>query len=113
MLEIKGKGGQVGLEDVRQLSGWMQDALAEEGWQGKGILVANAKLRDPPADRVDLVGPNALTYARNIQVCIVTTGQLYEALRQDQNGSLDRDALWQTVFETEGLAALPEPKPRT
>jgi hypothetical protein len=88
----------------------MQDALAEEGWRGKGIVVANVRLKDPPDKRADLVGSNALTFARNIGVCIVTTSQLFEALRQEQSGTLDRDAFWQELFDTDGLVSLPGPK---
>jgi hypothetical protein len=49
MLEIKGKRGQIGVEDVRQLTGWMQSAIAdEEDWHGKGILGGERQARRAP-----------------------------------------------------------------
>jgi len=88
MLEIKGRAGVLPLKDVRQLDGWIRSALAEEEWSGKGLLVGNLKLDAYPLVRDDVVAPNALTFARNAEICILTTSQLFRALDDLQRGDL-------------------------
>jgi hypothetical protein len=107
MLEIKGKTGALGVEDVRQLDGWIRNAMADEGWEGKGVIVANLKLSEPPDTRDEVVAPNALTFAKRVEIGILTTPQLYEALRRDQEGTLDRHEFWEAVFSANGLVGLP------
>jgi hypothetical protein len=109
MLEIKGRKGQLGLEDVRQLHGWMWTAIENERWEGKGIVVANLKLEERPDLRQDLIAPNAERFARDHNIAVVLTTQLYEALRQHQAGSLDYTAFWDRVYNASGLADLPIP----
>ncbi len=110
MLEIKGRRGQLGLEDVRQLDGWMRTAIAEEGWSGKGIVVANLKLEEPPDARADLIAPNAQKFAERVDIAILTTGQVFEAISELQRGDFDRDAFWDAVFGSAGLIeSLPGP----
>jgi hypothetical protein len=110
MLEIKGLTGQLGLTDVRQLHGWMWTALDEEGWEGKGIVVANLKLGERPDQRQDLIAPNAKKFAESSEMAVLTSTQLHEALRRDQLGELDRDAFWNAIFRASGQVDLPEPK---
>lgn len=107
MLEIKGRAGQLRLGDVRQLDGWMRTAMADEAWDGKGILIANLRLNEPPGDRSDVVAPNALAFAQRVGISILTTSQLYEAIRLDQEGALDREAFWSAIFDASGLVFLP------
>jgi hypothetical protein len=106
MLEIKGRRGQLKLEDVRQLDGWTRTAIAEEGWNGKGLLFANLKLEEPPDQRLDLVAPNALAFAQRVGIAIVTTAQVHEALRELETGTFDSEAFWDTLFSTNGSVAL-------
>jgi hypothetical protein len=111
MLEIKGRAGPIGLDDVRQLSGWMTNAIADEQWEGKGLLVANPRRSEPPHERKDHVAPNALAFAQRIGVAILLTTQIFEALRLHQLGEFDNEAFWNRVFTTSGLCDLPEPRP--
>jgi hypothetical protein len=54
------------------------------------------------------LAPNAANYARNGGVAVVTTIQLFEALRQNQAGTFNETPFWKTVFETTGVAELDE-----
>lgn len=103
MIEVKGRRGQLGLEDVRQLDGWMRTAIADEGWSGKGIVVANLKLEEPADERVDLIAPNALAFAEKVDIAILTTGQVFEAISELQREVFDSDAFWDAVFRAAGL----------
>lgn len=107
MLEIKGRKGQLRLEDVRQLHGWIWTAIENEGWDGKGVLVANLKLEENPTDRTDLIAPNAERFAKEQHIAILTTTQLYEAVRQRQRNSLDESLFWEKIFQADGLVDLP------
>jgi hypothetical protein len=108
MLEIKGRRGQLKLEDVRQLDGWMRTAIAEESWTGKGLLCANLKLEEPPDERSDLVAPNALAFAERVGIAIVTTSQLHEALREHETEGFDSKAFWDSLQSVSGLVGLPQ-----
>src|SRR5262249_36368166 len=107
IFEIKGRKGTLRLDDVRQLGGWVQTAIIDEDWNGKGVLIANLKLDPPPPERGDLFGSNAEAAARRVGLAILTTTQLYEALRLDQLGQLDRREFWDEVFNAVGPCNLP------
>lgn len=111
MLEIKGRKGQLTLGDVRQLNGWMADALAAEEWSGKGVILANTQLDRPPHERNDFIASNALKFARNLGICVVPTPQLFQALHDLQAGRLDQTSFWDAVFGTAGVTSLPEAAP--
>lgn len=108
MLEIKGRTGQLPLKDVRQLDQWVRDALVNEGWKSKGLLIANLKIEQPPWERDDVYAPNSVPAAVSTDICLMTTTQLYEALRKHQLEQLDLDAFWESVFSTQGICELPE-----
>jgi hypothetical protein len=110
MLEIKGRKGQLGLEDVRQLHGWFWTAVENEQWEGKCIVVANLKLSERPDLRDDLIAPNAAKFASDHKIAILLTTQLHEALRQHHAGSFDSAAFWDAVFAAAGLVDLSNPK---
>lgn len=108
LIEIKGVRGPIKLDHVRQLRQWTDDALANEGLDAKGLLVANAFAATPPPERGQAVSGDTLRLAERWQQCLLTTPQLFAALVADQDRRLDRDAFWRTVFEANGLADLPD-----
>ena len=108
MLEVKGRSGDLRLSDVRELDNWVRDAMANEGWHSKGILVANLQCDTEPSRRKDLFPKNCLEAARVFGVSILTTSQLFCALVDDQKKELDRKRFWETVFTSVGLCDLPE-----
>lgn len=110
LLEIKARSGPLKVDDVRQVVDWMSRAGAElaEGYAGKGIIVANTGLAQESARRSNPVAPQAMKLAERQDVCILTTPQLYEALRQHQLGELDKDRFWNSIMTTAGASELPE-----
>ena len=107
MLEIKGKRGQLKVDDVRQLDDWMRTALAEEDWDGKGIVVANLKLDQRPDERADVIAPQALRFAERTGIAVVLTTQLHAALVALQEGKFDSDAFWNSVATASGVVEWP------
>ena len=96
------------LSDVRELDNWVRDAVANESWHSKGILIANLQCDTEPKKRKDIVPSNCLEAARNFGICIVTTTQLFQALVEQQKGKLDSRRFWDAVFATNGMCVLSE-----
>jgi hypothetical protein len=108
MLEIKGRTGTLRLADVRQLDQWVRDAIANENWASKGILIANMHCDETPGQRDDPFPTNCIQTAKHFQLCLLTTTQIFHALRLHQRGELDVQAFWNTIFGTSGVCELPE-----
>jgi hypothetical protein len=109
VLEIKGRTGPIKQDDVRQVVQWAGDARLRDGVEYKPLIVGNAHCETPLEERGAPLAPNAERYAINGSVAVVTTAQLFEALRRKQAGSFDEATFWKTVFESNGLARLPQP----
>lgn len=109
VLEVKGRRHQVKQDDVRQVSQSAADAKLRDGREYKPLIVANAYAETHPDERGDPIAPNAKTFAVNGGVAILTTVQLYDALRRSQAGGFDVESFWRSVFNAEGLAELPVP----
>ena len=108
MLEIKGRTGSLRLSDVRQLDQWVRDAVANEGWRSKGMLIANMHCADPPSQRQHPFPDNCVRTAEQFGLCLITTTQIFQALREHQRGGVDLAAFWDTIFATNGVCPLPE-----
>ncbi len=108
MLEVKGRSGSLRLSDVRELDNWVREAIANEKWQGKGLLIVNLQCDEDPRKRKDCIPPNCVEAARTFDIAIITTAQLFHALVLNQKGALDREAFWNRLFSAGGLSDLPE-----
>jgi hypothetical protein len=113
MLEIKGNLGPLKVREVRQLYDWTRRAFFDEGWEGKGVIIANLKLDQPPVERTELYGSEALAAAERSGIAILTTSQLYEALRQNELSTLDSSAFWDEVLTASGPCSLPTVQPNS
>jgi hypothetical protein len=109
VLEIKGRTGPIKLEDVRQVVQWATDATAKDGTSYKPLIVGNPHCDKPLQDRGGVLAPNAAAHAYTTGVGVLTTTQLFEALRQKQDGSFDQGHFWKALFETIGVIGLDEP----
>ena len=106
MLEVKGRRATLRLSDVRELDQWVRDEIVD--WPSKGILIACLQNETPPGERRDLFPDNCVAFAERTDICLMTTTQLYEALRRHQLGELDADAFFETIFSTHGVCDLSE-----
>jgi hypothetical protein len=109
VLEIKGRKGPIKQDDVRQVVQWAADAKGRDGVDYKPLIVGNAHCEIPPPERGDPLAPNALDYARNSGVAVLTTVQVYNALRERQEGTFDEAAFWTAVFSAQGPVEWPGP----
>ena len=110
MIEIKGRSGTLRLSDVREANQWVQDALIEEEYESKGLLIANLKLTEPPSERKQVFPSNCVGRAERVGICLLTTTQIFAALQSYQNGNLNLKEFWDTLYQTNGVCALPEPQ---
>jgi hypothetical protein len=111
VIEIKGRKNQIKQDDVRQVVQWAADAKLRDGVSYKAVIVGNPNCDLPIGDRGDPLAPNALQYAERGEVALVTTAQIYEALRQQQRGDFDEGLFWERVFGASGNADLAYPPP--
>jgi hypothetical protein len=54
------------------------------------------------------VPDNCVRLSERFGYCLVTTSQVFNALRAHQRGELDVEGFWQTIFDTSGVCPLPE-----
>jgi len=106
VIEIKGRKDQIRLGDVRQVVQWAADAKRRDGVTYKPIIIGNPHCGTPPPQRGEPLAPNALEYARNADVALLTTVQIYEALRRHQEGHFDEAGFWSAVFAAKGVVGL-------
>lgn len=112
LLEIKGRTGPLKFEDVRQLDFWVRSKVAEEENElPKGILIANLACRQAPGERGVVFPDNCVKAARRLDICLMTTTQLFHALRRHQLAQLDVGSFWDTVYTTKGICPLPDLTP--
>jgi hypothetical protein len=104
-----GRNGPIKQGDVRQVVQWASAARLKDGVEYKPLIVGDPYCDRPLEERRDVLGPNAATYARNGGVRIITTAQLFEALRQKQSGTFDAGRFWETVFAASGDVRLDQP----
>lgn len=110
VVEIKGRDGVIKQNDVRQVVQWASDAQLQDGISYKPLIVGNPYCATRLEERKEPLTGNAKSYAENGGVALLTTVQLYEALRKKQLGELDEDAFWDAVFDANGLVDLPGPE---
>lgn len=108
MLEIKGRTKSLNLGDVRQLDHWVRDALIHERLKSKGILIANMYCGHPPEIRENPFPKNCVESAETVNLCLMTTTQLFRALCSHQRRELDLEEFWSAIFNTDGVCPLPE-----
>src|SRR5258706_5388902 len=72
-LEVKGRSGELKLSDVRELDQWVRDAIANENWHSKGLLIANLQLEQEPRTRKNILPPNCITTAKNFDISLLST----------------------------------------
>ncbi len=107
-LEIKGHNQSLRLEDVRQIHQWVSDIRDEEDLETKGLLIANLDITNPPGNRVNLFPDNCVRTARNRNIVLVSTTQIYYALIQQQEGNFSQDAFWDKIYNEVGVSTLPD-----
>lgn len=107
ILEIKGRGGPIKLDDVRQITQWASDARLRDGAERKPLIVGNPFRNTPVEQRQEVLAPNAKQAAINGKIAVLTTAQLFEALVRAQEDELDTDEFWRTVLGSDGPVVWP------
>ena len=105
MLEIKGRGNSIKLQDVRQLHDWMENAYHNEQWEGNGILVVNAYISEDPVDRQNPFPDNCIRAAQRYGIYLITSEQLFEEIRAVQEDRENQESFWESILETSGVWA--------
>lgn len=107
VVTVAGRPSMAGVEEVRDADRWVRDAIAMEQWEGRGLLIVNAHADVPPQQRRTAYTDEAVELAERFDVALLTTEQLFTAVRDAQRGTFDQDRFWETVMTAEGVAAAP------
>lgn len=108
MLEIKGLQGTLRARDLRELHQWIGDAVGDEQWTGKGILVANTYCQQLPEKRGD-IAPNS-DFLKSLSAygfIVMGTIDLFEAIVRQQSGDIDLTQFWDSIFDASGRVWIP------
>ena len=103
ILEVKGKKRACETKDIRQLADWRDEAGKEDGVKFKGILVLNSDREKAPSDRINPFSSDCLRIARNENIALIDTVDLYNLLKVHQEGKLDYNKFWSIVFKTDEI----------
>ena len=107
MVIAVGTPDAVDVEKVRDADRLVRDAIALEGWEGHGVVVANARAEAAPGDRDPFFTDDAVELARRFEVTLLRSDQLFAAVRDAQAASFDRERFWEAVAGGEGTVDLP------
>lgn len=107
MVSVWSGDGSVGVEEVRDLDRRVRDAIALEGWDGRGVVIANSRAPLPPHERGAVYTDEAMAVARRFDVALVRSDQLFVAVRDAQRATLDQDGFWRALTGGDGLVDLP------
>lgn len=104
MLEIKGRGKSMKLEDIRQLAGWIKTARNEEALDvGKGLFIGCGFTADAPNARAGIFPDNAIKAAELEGFALMTSTQVLTAAHEVQAGRLKIEQFWARLLSTRGL----------
>ena len=105
---VRVKPKTIGAADLRQLERWLQSLRSKRNWQGKGILIANANVAQPPAQRKQVFPDNCVLIAQASDYCLITTVQLFQAIALQESQQLTTTQFWDLVLATNGALSLKE-----
>jgi hypothetical protein len=103
-MEVKGTHNpKFGVGALRQLANWMDEAIAQEGNNVKGIFVGNAARTQSPATReAHLFEENNEKFAVLRDIAILRTMDVYCLVLLKITDQLDQSSFWQELFELKG-----------
>ena len=104
VMEVKGTHNpKFGVGALRRLANWMDEAIAQEGNNVKGIFVGNAGLTQSPATReAHLFEENNEKFAMLRDIAILRAMDLYCLVLLKIMDQLDQSSFWQKLFESKG-----------
>jgi len=104
VLEVKGtRRKEFARNDLRQLSDWMDQAVAEKLADVKGIFIGNACREREPADRGEMFDANITTFARLKKMALLRSMDLYCIVVLGLLEQLDCGKFWTELFGSVGV----------
>ena len=104
MFEVKSTRSRTFNEEgLRQIQEWMTTGLYEHQKDYKGIFVGNSDTETPWLEREFPFEANWIRTAERQEVSAILSETPYIVWTLDAQGTLDRDAFWRELFETNGV----------
>jgi len=107
VLEIKGTRRTISLDNQRQLADWVARQVAKGTAFEKGILFGNPHCDLPLEQRTDPpFAEEAVVNAQRDDQSLITTRQLFLALKDFKAGKLKSQVFWNALFDGRGVVQL-------
>lgn len=106
ILEVKGKKNCIERKDIRQLEDWKDNAEKVEGFERKGIFVANCFIDKELNERGEYFPDKTANKAEDEGFCLLKTSQIFKAICLLKENKLDKKKFWETIFGTNGVAVI-------
>jgi hypothetical protein len=106
ILEIKGKSKSLARKDIRQLDDWKDIAEKNEGYEMKGIIIANCFIGEPLSKRENYFPDDCIKKAKANEFCLLKTSQLFKAICLLKENRLNKNDFWDEIFKTNGVCKL-------
>jgi hypothetical protein len=104
VLEIKSTRSDQFTEDGRkQILDWIDRGIRMREKKYKGIFIGNSAVDKPVNERPWAFSDSWQKSAKLSEICAVKTEDLYVVYLLKQEGKLDIDKFWKTLFETNGI----------
>ena len=102
VVEVKGASGSLKVDDLRQAAHWRVGATSDETPEVRALVVSNPLRMIAPALRIESESfpHSCMERANTLGVAVLSTRQIYEALRREQTGESDAPAsLWRALAD--------------
>lgn len=101
-VETEASDGAVGMEPHYRLRQRLEARIAHEGRRAKGLIVVNGFKDRPPAERPQQYDDSLRIAAESMRYCVVEAERLFEAVKQQMEGTGDVTAFLVRITTTEG-----------
>lgn len=104
VLEIKStKSDQFNEDGRKQLLDWIDRGIRLREKKYKGIFIGNSAVDKPLKERSWAFSDSWQKSAKLSELCAIKTEDLYHVYLLKQDGKLDTNKFWKTLFETNGV----------
>jgi len=103
VMEVKGThNSRFTIGALRQLAGWIDEVIAQENTQVKGMFVGNAGRNDEPSTRGNLFEKNNENFAKIRDIVILRSMDLYCITILKHLSKIDVNVLWPEIYGSKG-----------
>ena len=111
-VETQGGSDAIGMEAHYRLRQRTESRIAAGAERPRGVIVINGWRERAPADREQQYADSLRIAAESMRYCVVTSAQLFEAVKAHLEGNGEDAAFLNRLIETEGVLRRSRPQPK-